>query len=234
MIVIFEKIYDIPYIYIVKSFVLIISIVSILSLKASGNETIEKAKSYYYSSNFEMAKILLERVIKTTTNDEILLMLGNSYLATKDYKKAAETFKSGVILGQKTWVFEFNLGYAYYTSKDYSNSLFYFNLVKDKVPNFSKIYWYGGMASVRLLDVDTTINFWERYLQLSPNGEESENIRKALALLKEFGTNAIQYIISEKDEFDDIDALIGDIGNGFEIKSEQQTLEDTSLEDIEK
>ncbi|MCX8096369.1 MAG: tetratricopeptide repeat protein [Spirochaetes bacterium] len=217
-----------------KSFVLVISTLLILSLNALGNETIEKAKSYYYSSNFEMAKILLERIIKTTTNDEILLMLGNSYLATKDYKKAVEIFKSGVIIGQKTWVFEFNLGYAYYTSKDYSNSLFYFNLVKDKAPNFSKTYWYGGMSSLRLLDADTTINFWERYLQISPDGEESENIRKALALLKEFGTNAIHDIISEKDEFEDIDALIGDIKNGFEIKSEQQTLEDTSLEDIEK
>lgn len=217
-----------------KSFALTVSILLILSLNALGNEIIEKAKSYYYSSNFEMAKILLERIIKTTTNDEILLMLGNSYLATKDYKKAVETFKSGVMFGQKTWVFEFNLGYAYYASKDYSNSLFYFNIVKDKVPNFSKTYWYGGMSSLRLLDIDTTIDFWERYLQISPNGEEAENIRKALALLKEFGTNAIHDIMLDKDEFEDIESLIGDIKNGFEIKSEQQTLEDTSLEDIEK
>lgn len=199
------------------------------------DEFFEKGKNYYLSGNFELAKISLEKALKTTTNDEILLMLGNSYLATKEYKKAIEIFKEGIITSTKSWIFEFNLGYAYYVSKEFTNSLNYFLLVKDKVPSFSKTYWFGGMSALRMIDIDTTINLWEKYLEIAPNGEESDNIRKALALLREFGTNAIPEILaSSKGELSDIDTLIQGIENGFEIKGEQKTLEDTSLEDIEK
>lgn len=203
-----------------------------LCISAFGNELIEKGKNYYFSGNFEMAKLSFERVLKTTTNDDILLMLGNSYLATGEYKKAIQTFQIGAQRSSKNWVFEFNLGYAYYVIGDYSNSITYFLSAKEKSPNFSKTYWFGGMASLRIIDIDTTINLWEKYLEIAPNGEESDNIRKALALLKENGTNAIPEIIASSK--DDIESLIGGIENGFDIKQDQKTLEDTSLEDIER
>ncbi|MFN4244580.1 MAG: tetratricopeptide repeat protein [Brevinematia bacterium] len=214
---------------------IIFLLITYLTLNCLSNEVIEKGKKYYFSGNFELAKLSFERAIKTTTNDELLLMLGNTYLATGDYKKAIETFKSGMILSSKEWVFEFNLAYSHYVMRDFTNSLNYFLSVIDKSPKFSKSYWFGGMASLRMINIPTTITLWEKYLEISPNGEESENIRKALALLKEYGTNAIPEIIADtKKEILDIESLIEPIGNGLEIKSEQKTLEDTSLEDIEK
>ncbi|MEN2998198.1 MAG: hypothetical protein ABDH28_04105 [Brevinematia bacterium] len=210
-------------------------IILCLSSVMVANEMIEKGKSYYFSGNFELAKISLEKALKSTTNDEILLMLGNSYLATGEPRKAINIFKEGIYLGSRGWIFEFNLAYAYYAVKDYTNSLSHFLSVKEKMPSFSKTYWFGGMSALRIADVSTTVFLWERYLEIAPGGEESENIRKALALLKEFGTNVIPEILKElAGESSDLELLIKGIENGFEIKSEQKTLEDTSLEDIEK
>ncbi len=218
-----------------RSKILVITIILYLAQPSFSNELFEKAKNYYFSGNFELAKMSLEKIIKTTTNDEILLMLGNTYLATGDYKKAIEIFKNATLISKKEWVFEFNLAYSYYAIKDFTNSLNYFISVINKYPKFSKTYWFGGMSALRVIDINTTINLWEKYLELSPNGEESENIRKALSLLKEHGTNAIPEILLEaKGESLDIESLIEGVKNGIEIKGEQKILEDTSLEDIEK
>ncbi|MCX8028649.1 MAG: hypothetical protein N2712_01470 [Brevinematales bacterium] len=215
--------------------VIFILLLVYLSLNAFSNELLDKGRNHYYSGNFEMAKVFLERAYKSITNDEIILMLGNSYLATKDYKKALEIFKTGTMFSSRDWIFEFNLAYLYYVSGDFSNSVKHFISVRDKNPKFPKTYWFGGMSSIMLLDVDTTISLWEDYLRLAPNGEESDNIRKALELLKTSGTNAIPEIVAKsKDTSDNIEELIKGIENGFEIKSEKRQIEDTSLEEIEK
>lgn len=208
----------------------------LVCVSAFGREDlVEKGKSYYYSGKFELAKLSFEKALRSVTNEEILLMLGNSYLATGDYKKAIEAFRHGKTISQREWVFEFNLGYTYYVLRDYTNSLRSFLAVREKVPMFGKTYWFGGMSALRVVDISTTVELWEKYLEIEPRGEESENIRKALALLKEFGTNAIPEILaSSGGEFMDIDLLIRGVENGFEIKGEQKTLEDVSLEDIEK
>ncbi|MGB9621727.1 MAG: hypothetical protein ACPL4C_04745, partial [Brevinematia bacterium] len=67
-----------------------------------------------------------------------------------------------------------------------------------------------------------------------PNGEESDNIRKAIALLKNYGTNAIPEIIADLKGLSGIDNVIEKIKNGYEIKQDKKTLEDTSFEGIEK
>jgi len=199
-----------------------------------GSEFYTKATNLYYNRNFDMAKIVLEKLLKEETNEEILLMLGNSYMATGEVDKAITTFKEGIILSKMDWVFMFNTGYAYYLKKDYTNSLNYFHQCISKNSSFSKSYWYGGMASINMLDVATTISLWGKYLEIDPNGEESENIRKALELLKAYGTNAIPEIVRKQTGQEDIDKLIEGLQNGVNLQTEQKTIEDTSLEEIEK
>lgn len=200
------------------------------------NEFFDKGKGYYLSGNFEMAKLSFEQALRRGfTNDELILMLGNSYMATGEKEKATSIFLKGLeFRNDRSWVFEFNLGYAYYVFRDYTNSFRYFSRVIESNPSFSRTYWFGGMASLRMLDVDSTINLWEKYLQIDPNGDESDNIRKAISLLKEYGTNAIPEVIADLRGLGDIDAIIGQISNGYELNQEQKTIEDTSLEGIEK
>lgn len=214
--------------------VLIFIFISLEPCFSYSSDFYSKATNFYYNKNFDMAKIVLEKLIKETTNEEILLMLGNSYMVTGEFDKAITTFKEGILLEQMDWVFTFNTAYAYYLKKEYTNSLSYFRQTISKNPSFPKSYWFGGMASINILDVDTTISMWEKYLEIAPNGEESENIRKALELLKAYGTNAIPEIVRKITGEEDLDKLIEGLGNGVDLKTEQRTIEDTSLEEIEK
>ncbi|MGC8766332.1 MAG: tetratricopeptide repeat protein [Brevinematia bacterium] len=218
-----------------KRFLIFIMVFMLNNLVFS-NDFFQKGKEYYFSGNFEMAKLSFEKSLRQGfTNEELILMLGNSYMATGEIEKSISTFVKGLeLFSDKSWVFEFNLGYAYYVFKDYTNSFKYLSRVIESNPSFSKTYWFGGMASLRMLDIDSTINLWERYLQIDPNGEESDNIRKAIALLKDYGTNAIPEIIADLKGLSGIDNVIEKIKNGYEIKQDKKTLEDTSFEGIEK
>ncbi len=228
-----------------KKVVCIIIFLFLIVVSSSGSSNLDKAKEYYYKGQFFLSASLFEKLLKENPYDEeILLMLGNSYVAIKEIDKSVETFKRGLSFSTNAWIFLFNLGYAYYLLGDYTNSLDAFYKVMSVNANFPRSYWFGGMSSLRVADVNTTINLWEKYLEIAPNGEESSNIALALKILKEKGTNAIPEILREIEEkesklktpediLSDLDKFINNGHSGVQVQT-GETLEDTSLEDIEK
>lgn len=213
----------------------------------------EQGKKFYFQKEFTLAKLSFEYAIQEgITNEELLLYLGNSCVSVKDFTNAIKYLKEGLKYSSlRKFVFLYNLGCIYYMLKDYNNSYDHFRLSYESNPSFSKAHWLAGMASLRKKDINTTIKEWETYITMEPNGEESENIKKALKYLKEKPEEVLKLLEEmekklqlqaqpkpeekKEEEIIDISKILESLPEEVQPKVREKPLkEEKSLEEVEK
>jgi tetratricopeptide (TPR) repeat protein len=203
-----------------------------------------KGLEYYRNKKFLLAIGSFKKLVDAgIQDDKLFFYLGNSYAFIENYDKALEMLKfaNEVTKDPKFQsLILHNIGYVYYLKKDYKKSIMYHNQAYSINTNLSQVFWYKGMAYFKMKDKLNTINEWERYLELEPEGKESDNIRKALAILKskdfsfEKDTEKVLGEFSEKQKLD-IQPLIDVEGVLEEIKPQDRgKVSDEALEDIEQ
>ncbi len=143
---------------------------------------------YYRAEKFLLSIGAFRKAIQSGMNDpEVYFYLGNAYMVNEDFDKSLSSFQTAFESSLKTdfqAVVLYNMGYVYYLKKDYTNSIKYFNNAYELNGALNQTFWYKGMAYYQLHNRNSVINEWENYLTAAPNGEQSDNIRAALALLR--------------------------------------------------
>lgn len=120
-------------------------------------------------------------------DDKLFFYLANCYAVIDNYDKALEYLKYANELSKESGfqsIVLHNIGYVYYLKKNYTLAIKYYNMAYSINAKLTQTFWFKGMAYFNLKDKENTINEWEKYLELEPEGKESDNIRKALAILK--------------------------------------------------
>ncbi len=121
---------------------------------------------------------------------EVYFYLGNALSASQSFTKAILQYKIALELNagpDLESVILYNMGNAYYQLKEYTNSIRYFEDAYSKSPERVESFWLKGMAWYQMRNKEQTIQSWENYLSVAPEGPQSDNIRKALAILKSEG-----------------------------------------------
>lgn len=159
-----------------------------VSVFAVDDSAFRKGVQYYLEKKFLLAIGSLKSAIESGYQDaKAYFYLANAYVANQDYEKALDQYRyaleaanNGDLLG----LVYFNMGYVFDLKKDYKKAIEYFNKAYSVNTNLHQTYWLKGNEFYRLRDRTNTISEWESYLTVQPEGRQSENIRKALAILK--------------------------------------------------
>jgi len=220
---------------------------SLIFSKQINNPDFQLGLQHYNNKKFLLAIGSFKKTIESGINNEkVYFYLGNSYAFIENYDKAIESLKYAYEFASdnefKSLILH-NLGYVYYLKKDYKKCINNLNMAYQINTNLNQVFWYKGMAFFKLKDKNNTILEWERYLELEPNGKESDNIRRALAILKakdfsfekDEGRVISEISNSSKDKKIEVMPLI-DVENVLEnVKPEDKgKVSDETLEDIEK
>ncbi len=113
--------------------------------------------------------------------------LANAYVNNEEFDKAIEQYRVAYEMADSQSfqaIISHNIGYTYFLKKDFRRAIDYLNKAYQLDSKLVQVFWFKGMAYYRLKDKPNTIKEWEEYLVLAPNGKESDNIRKALMILK--------------------------------------------------
>jgi tetratricopeptide (TPR) repeat protein len=147
-----------------------------------------KGKQYYQEKKFLLAIGSLKSAIEGGYQDaRAYFYLANAYVANQDYDKALDQYKYALeaandpVLQASVY---FNMGYVNDLKKDYKKAVDLFSKAYTVNTNLHQAYWLKGNDHYRLRDREGTIAEWENYLTVEPNGKQSDNIRRALAILK--------------------------------------------------
>lgn len=214
-------------------------------LMSVGEDFFEKGLGFYKEKRFLLAIGAFKNAVEMGSKDpRLYLLLGNSYVGIDDYDKAIESYKKGLqspLPMAYYGVYSFNLGYAYGLKKLYSQAIATFDQALAYDMSLTHAYWYKGMLYYQLRDRTNTIREWETYLTVNPNGPQSENIRRALELLRDpnfaFPTGLVNNPMDRATNRSAtvVEPLIDITGALGDFKPEdKEKAEDTSLEEIEK
>jgi tetratricopeptide (TPR) repeat protein len=171
-----------------KKFIIIVVFLGLNCAFSAEPAAYTKGVQYYQDKKFLLAIGSLKSALDSGyQSPELYLYLGVAYVANEDFDKALESFKlsfESATNADFQGAVNLNIGYLYYMKKDFPKSIDYYNNVLQLNNKLSQVYWYKGLDYYRLKDKDNTIKEWEQYLLASPNGPQSDNIRKALEILK--------------------------------------------------
>lgn len=159
-----------------------------LSYGDAPNPDYKKGLQFYGEKKFLLAIGSFRKAIEAGVQDAKLnFYLGNAYVSNDDLDKAIEQYRLASELADKPefqGIIQHNIAYALYLKKDYKKSIEGFNKAFSTDSKLVQTYWFKGLSYYRLKDKTNTISEWENYLVAAPEGRESDNIRKALAILK--------------------------------------------------
>ncbi|URA10970.1 tetratricopeptide repeat protein [Thermospira aquatica] len=214
-------------------------------LMSAGEDVFEKGLGFYKEKKFLLAIGAFRNAAELGNKDpKLYLLLGNSYVGIDDYDKAIESYQKGLQSGLPLayyGVYYFNLGYTYGLKKLYQQAVVTFDQALAYDTNLTHAYWYKGMLYYKMRDRTNTIREWETYLVVNPTGPQSDNIRRALELLRDPNFNFPDDLVKNPMErltntesvvaepLIDISGALGDYKPEDKGKAE-----DTSVEDIEK
>lgn len=177
--------------FISKGFILSLILASASSFNpvlAQSNDNYTKGIQFYSDSKFLMAIGSFKKAIDEGYKDpKVYFLLGNAYANNEDYDRAIDEYNTALSLtGDAVFqsIITHNTGYVFFLKKDYKSSIEYLAKAYQMNTNLVQAFWFKGMAYYRLKDKTNTINEWEGYLDRAPQGPQSDNIRKALAILK--------------------------------------------------
>ena len=158
-------------------------------MAADENPSYLKGLQFYKESKYLLAIGSLKAALDSGYQDyKVHMLLANSYLqANEDLDKALEHYKFALELAGKPdlqGVFYYNIGQLYNAKKEYQKSIDSLNMAYQYNSQLEDVFWFKGMNYYEMKNKESTISEWEKYLTIQTNGPESENIRKALAILK--------------------------------------------------
>lgn len=161
---------------------------ALIATNAPGYLEYKTGLDYYSAQKFLLSIGAFKKAIQSGMTDaEVYFYLGNAYLNNEDYGKSIESYQTAFESSLKVdfqAVALHNMAYAYYLERDYTNAIKYFNHAYELNNALTQTFWFKGMAYYQLRDKQDVIREWENYLSLTPTGEQSDNIRAALAILK--------------------------------------------------
>lgn len=150
---------------------------------------LEKGLSYYKQKKFLMSIGQFRKALK---NPKVAFQahfyLGNCYLKNGNTQKATEHYTEALTLtSNKDFQSQIllNLGQAKHLEKDFESAISTYQQAYSLNPDLTQTFWLEGMAYYSMHQKNKVIQTWENYLTLSPSGKQSDNIRKALAILKQ-------------------------------------------------
>ena len=217
----------------------------VILLMSVGEDVFDKGLNFYKDKRFLLAIGAFKNAAEIGNKDpRLYLLLGNSYVGIDDYDKAIESYQKGLQSGLPLayyGVYYFNLGYTYGIKKLYNQAIATFDQALAYDTNLTHAYWYKGMLYYKLHDRTNTIREWETYLTVNPTGPQSDNIRRALELLRDpnfsFPANLVQNPMDRDTNkgptlTEPLIDISGSLGNYN--PEDKEKAEDTSLEEIEK
>ena len=204
-----------------------------------GKAFYKQGMKYYKSHKFLLSIGMFQKAIDEGYQDaRAYFYLGNALCASQSLKKGVQKYLTALEITEAPdfqGVIYFNIGNAYYQVKELSNSIRAFDQAYRLNPELKESFWPEGMAYYRLRNKDKTISSWENYLVLLPKGPQSDNIRKALAILKQddFHFPNINQSTNTNAQFNPNDLLdIEGVLDKVKLKDKGKA-EDSGLEDIE-
>lgn len=170
-----------------SNLIIIVFIFSITLVFAGDDAFLKKANDYWKEGKSEMAELYYKKSIKNDPeNAQAYLQLGKIYYLKSNYEEALKKLKIAHDLDNKSINILFALAEVYRALKDSENALNFFNLIKKIDKKYSYAYLNTGNVYYSMLrDKENTILNWEEFLVLYPDYEQAEDIRRALALLKD-------------------------------------------------
>ncbi len=158
------------------------------ALPVYGNVFLNKGLQYYKQKKFLLA---IGQFKKAVTNQETATQahfyLGNCYLNNGNVEKATRHYTQALSVAQnndfKSQIL-INLGQALHLGGNYRSAINDYSRAYSLNSDLVQSFWLEGMAYYSLHDKASVIQSWENYLTLRPTGKQSDNIRKALLILK--------------------------------------------------
>ena len=156
-----------------------------------GNADFDKGLEFYANKKYLSAIGAFKKSIENGFKEaKAYFYLGNAYMlaGSGEYAKALENYRIALENAYESEAFQavilFQIGYSYFVQKDYTNAVNYFQNAYSINPTLSNAIWASGMAYYNMKNKELTISEWEKYLTVAPTGSQSDNIRKALEILK--------------------------------------------------
>ncbi|MDD5065994.1 MAG: hypothetical protein PHF84_02990 [bacterium] len=146
------------------------------------------ADQYFNDGKFNLAEIFYKKYIeKKPDSFEANYSLGkinyfnNNYAEAAKYLEMANDLKPGKEL-------QFLIANTHVGNKETGKAMsLYTNLIRD-YPDYGDVYLNAGLVSYKYLyNKEYTIDFWEKFLKVSPDDIQAPKIRKALEYLRDPG-----------------------------------------------
>jgi len=210
------------------------------------NENFLKGLKFFSEKKFLMAISSFKKALEAGYQDPKLnFYLANAYVNNEEFDKAIEQYRVAYELADNQsfqGIIAHNMGYTYFLKKDFRRAIEFLNKAYQLDNKLVQAFWFKGMAYYRLKDKPNTIKEWEEYLVQAPNGRESDNIRKALMILKsenfDFGKDKLfpdEGGTNESGSKINVEPLIDIQGVLDEIKPvDKGKVSDEEMEEIEK
>lgn len=225
--------------------ILYILLFLLISVAGFSVETVEAGKSqfdsglsYYTNNKFLLSIGAFKQAIQAGYPDaKVYFYLGNAYINIDNKEKAIEYYDMAY---ENSTDFElqasalYNKAYVYHLQEDYETAILYYDMAYELNSSLSEVYWLKGMAYYLLRDKDSVISEWETYLTLAPEGEESDDIRAFLELLKGDDFNFDDYLADNSNQDNANDNSNNDTGHVGSLGSTDDLIDISGvLEDVE-
>lgn len=129
--------------------------------------------------------VLEEELRGANPSPDLYNYLGIAYSQTGDFEKAVEAFNRGIsVVGTNKKVLYYNQGNAYYKLQNYIKAVDCYSMTIVADPGFSEPYLNRANAYLKLNKLGECIEDYEKYLELSPNDPQEQQIRSLLSLLR--------------------------------------------------
>jgi len=223
---------------------LLIFVFFYIRVSAADSEFLNSGINLYKNGEFELSRATLEEAkALNPKNWLIYFYLGNVYYQLNDLDNAIINYTTGLDLTEKRGVFFYNLGNCYSLKKNYYFSLEMYRKAVLFNPTLVDSYLNAGNSYYQAGNYENTIVQWETYLKKNPITPQYENIKKAIAYLKE-ELNKPKLPEKEIDkktglDLDLLNEIIGDLESVIDstenvLENSEKPIDDLSSEDIER
>lgn len=111
--------------------------------------------------------------------------LGLAYFQTENYEKSVEIFEKGIKTpGTSKKILSYNCGNSYFLLKDYEKAAEYFSYAYTADRNYYQAVLNRANSYLRLASYDKALLDYKLFLELAPDHEKSDDVRKMIAALE--------------------------------------------------
>ncbi|MCC5944207.1 MAG: tetratricopeptide repeat protein [Bernardetiaceae bacterium] len=147
-------------------FILIISILMLVSCQASIKKQLDEARNLLAEENYEAALAVLNEAIKKNKREpDAYNMRGVVFFEQGDFAQAKDDFARAVKLNDKNYKYLYNLANAKRASGDLKGALADYDIALERNPDISEVYLNRGITLFELnrdkeavLDLNQSIN----------------------------------------------------------------------------